>query len=51
MADRTPILAANWKMNKTIEETERFLAEFLPRSRLGAGGRDLPTVPIAEDGC
>jgi triosephosphate isomerase len=30
MADRTPVLAANWKMNKTIEETERFLAEFLP---------------------
>jgi triosephosphate isomerase (TIM) len=29
MADRTPILAANWKMNKTIEETERFLAGFL----------------------
>lgn len=27
---RTPVLAANWKMNKTIEETERFLAEFLP---------------------
>jgi triosephosphate isomerase len=31
MPDRTPILAANWKMNKTIEETERFLADFLPR--------------------
>ena len=31
MADRTPILAANWKMNKTIEGTERFLAEFLPK--------------------
>jgi triosephosphate isomerase (TIM) len=30
MPDRTPILASNWKMNKTIEETERFLAEFLP---------------------
>jgi triosephosphate isomerase len=30
MADRTPILAANWKMNKTVEESERFLAEFLP---------------------
>jgi triosephosphate isomerase len=30
MSDRTPILAANWKMYKTIEETERFLAEFLP---------------------
>jgi triosephosphate isomerase (TIM) len=31
MPDRTALLAANWKMNKTIEETERFLAEFLPR--------------------
>jgi triosephosphate isomerase len=29
---RTPILAANWKMHKTIDETERFLAEFLPRA-------------------
>jgi triosephosphate isomerase len=25
------VLAANWKMHKTIEETERFLAGFLPR--------------------
>jgi triosephosphate isomerase len=31
MPDRTPYLAANWKMHKTGEETERFLAEFLPR--------------------
>jgi triosephosphate isomerase (TIM) len=30
VADRTPLLAANWKMNKTIEESERFLAAFLP---------------------
>jgi triosephosphate isomerase (TIM) len=30
MAERAPLLAANWKMNKTIEETERFLAKFLP---------------------
>ena len=30
MPDRKPYLAANWKMNKTIEETERFLADFLP---------------------
>jgi triosephosphate isomerase len=29
---RTPCIAANWKMNKTIEETERFLAEFLPKA-------------------
>jgi triosephosphate isomerase (TIM) len=27
---RTPVLAANWKMHKTVEETERFLGEFLP---------------------
>ena len=34
MADRgtrSMLLAANWKMHKTIEETERFLADFLPR--------------------
>jgi triosephosphate isomerase (TIM) len=31
MPDRVPVLAANWKMNKTIEEAERFLADFLPR--------------------
>ncbi len=31
MPDRTAYLAANWKMNKTTEETERFLGEFLPR--------------------
>jgi triosephosphate isomerase len=30
MPDRTPILAANWKMNKTVEETESFLTDFLP---------------------
>ena len=31
MPERVPVLAANWKMHKTIEETQRFLAEFLPR--------------------
>src|SRR4051812_17727621 len=31
MPDRMPLLAANWKMHKTIEETESFLADFLPR--------------------
>jgi triosephosphate isomerase len=30
-ATRLKLVAANWKMHKTIEETERFLAEFLPR--------------------
>jgi triosephosphate isomerase len=32
MPDRTPLLAANWKMNKTSEDTEEFLADFLPRA-------------------
>jgi triosephosphate isomerase (TIM) len=32
MPDRTPYLAANWKMNKTIEETAAFLGELLPRA-------------------
>jgi triosephosphate isomerase len=32
MPDRTPLLAANWKMHKTVEETEAFLADFLPRA-------------------
>jgi triosephosphate isomerase len=31
-ASRLKLVAANWKMYKTIEETERFLAEFLPRA-------------------
>ena len=31
MPERTTYLAANWKMHKTTEETERFLAGFLPR--------------------
>ncbi len=31
MADRTPILAANWKMNKTAAEAEEFLNALLPR--------------------
>ena len=29
-AERTPVVAANWKLNKTIEEAEAFVAEFLP---------------------
>jgi triosephosphate isomerase len=30
-ATRLKLVAANWKMHKTVEETERFLADFLPR--------------------
>ena len=43
MSDRTPYIAANWKMNKTIEETEAFLAEFLPA--VGAEGPDVVVCP------
>ena len=28
---RTPVLAANWKMHKTVAEAEAFAADFLPR--------------------
>ena len=31
MLERTPVMAANWKMHKTIADTEAFLDEFLPR--------------------
>jgi triosephosphate isomerase len=33
MPDRTPVVAANWKMNKTVEEAEAFLGDFLPAVR------------------
>ena len=31
MSTRTPVIAANWKMHKTVEEAEAFLGDFLPR--------------------
>jgi triosephosphate isomerase len=31
MGERTPYLAANWKMHKTIEEAEAYLGQFLPK--------------------
>jgi triosephosphate isomerase (TIM) len=37
MADRTPVIAANWKMHKTVAQTGAFLDAFLPRAaELGA---------------
>jgi triosephosphate isomerase len=32
MPERRPLIAANWKMHKTIEETEAFLGDFLQRA-------------------
>ena len=31
MSDRTPLIAGNWKMNKTIEDAEEFIQALLPR--------------------
>ena len=41
--DRTPYIAANWKMHKTIEETEAFLGAFLPGAP--TGGADVVICP------
>ena len=38
---RTPLVAANWKMHKTLAEAERFVHEFLP---LVAGGARVEIV-------
>ena len=31
MAGRTPFIAGNWKMNKTIAEAEEYIQALLPR--------------------
>ena len=31
MSSRTPFIAGNWKMNKSVAEAEQFIAAFLPR--------------------
>jgi triosephosphate isomerase (TIM) len=41
---RTPLLAANWKMHKTRAETRDFLAAFLPRAA-GLSGMELVVCP------
>ncbi len=44
MSTRRPIVAANWKMNKTPAETEAFLSVFLPK--FGAScGSDAVIIP------
>ncbi len=43
MTARTPYLAANWKMDKTIEEAEAFLGAFLPK--VTSGGPDVVVCP------
>jgi triosephosphate isomerase (TIM) len=43
LSDRTPYLAANWKMHKTIEEAESFLGALLPEVR--GGGPEVVLCP------
>jgi triosephosphate isomerase len=41
---RTPVMAANWKMNKTVAEAEAFVAALLPRVS-GASGVEVILCP------
>ena len=56
MADRTPLVAANWKMHKTRGEAEQFLESFLP-GVASAGSIEVVICPpltalgITVEGC
>ena len=43
-AKRTPLVAANWKMHKTLGEARAFLREFLPRTQ-GVKGVEIAIAP------
>jgi triosephosphate isomerase len=45
MPDRRPYVAANWKMNKTIGEAEKFLDSFLPGAEERVPGVDIVICP------
>ena len=49
MPERTPLVAANWKMHKTTAETADFLERFTGRARRArrGGRRRLPAVHLA----
>jgi triosephosphate isomerase (TIM) len=47
MPERTPYLAANWKMHKTVADTRAFLDEFLPAVD-GAGADVIVCPPYAS---
>src|SRR3954468_509167 len=56
MADRTPVVAANWKMHKTVADTEAFLDRFLPRASELAGAElfvcpPFPSLAAAVERC
>ena len=41
MADRKPMMAANWKMNKLVREAEDYVARLLPRVADAGGEVDV----------
>ncbi|MFL5819178.1 MAG: triose-phosphate isomerase [Solirubrobacteraceae bacterium] len=43
-AQRTPLIAANWKMHKTVVEARAYVEDLLPRLE-GAGGVDVAVCP------
>jgi triosephosphate isomerase len=56
VAERRPVVAANWKMHKTVGETERFLQAFLPQAP-SLGHAELfvcppyPSLAVAAERC
>ncbi|MGH2979284.1 MAG: triose-phosphate isomerase, partial [Solirubrobacterales bacterium] len=44
-ADRRPLVAANWKMNKTNAEADEFMREFLPRAEDLVADVDIVVCP------
>ncbi|HZU40527.1 MAG TPA: triose-phosphate isomerase, partial [Solirubrobacteraceae bacterium] len=44
MSTRTPLIAGNWKMHKTVEEAEQFIQALLPRVS-SADGVDVAVCP------
>jgi triosephosphate isomerase len=44
VSDRVPLIAGNWKMNKTVAEAEEFIAALLPRMS-GVQGVDVVVCP------
>ena len=42
---RIPFMAANWKLNKTVSESEAFIDEFVPLVK-DAGGVDIVLAPV-----
>ena len=48
MSDRTPLIAGNWKMNKTVGEARTFLRDLLPRVESANGVDVAVCVPFTD---